>query len=341
MCNSVIKAVGQPACQAPPCGVEHRLPGRPDFNGDRPIALVKKTYNVPVIRRRKSRTFVELRGAGVVPRGVSSLHARVPRSALWPLLAVPLLMSGGCELMVAGPRASASDVWERTYALGNTPSVSIRNTNGSLTVQVHDAPRIDVRAERSVQAATEQGARELLAQTTIGEDITATSVSLSTRRPSSFGLGQQAQVRYDVRVPRGTSLALRTTNGALSIEGVQGVIELETVNGRVRGTGLGQVHRAETVNGSVELGLDRVSPRGATFETVNGSVEVTLPASTAAAVSVRTVNGSIAVTGFTRVDEGERQRRRYEGTVNGGGPALRIETVNGSVSVRGQEPGTN
>lgn len=272
---------------------------------------------------------------------MSSLRSRLPRSAAWPLLTVPLLLTGGCELMVAGPRASASDVWERTYDVGETPALAISNTNGSVTVHVHDAPRIVVHAERTVKAVTEQGARDLLAATTIGEEVTATSVSLSTRRPSNFGMGQQAEVRYDVRVPRGTSLSLRTTNGALSIDGVQGVIELETVNGRVRGTGLGQVQRAETVNGSVELALDRVPQRGATFETVNGSVDITMPSSSPARVSVRTVNGSITVAGFTQLDEGERRRRRYEGTLNGGGPALRIETVNGSVSVRGQDVGTD
>jgi hypothetical protein len=256
-------------------------------------------------------------------------------------MTLPLLLSGGCELMVAGPRAKASDVWERTYDLGETPRLSISNTNGSVTVQTHDAPRIEVRAERTVQAVTEEGARELLAATTITEDVQGLSVSLTTRRPPSFGMGQQAQVRYDVRVPRGASLALRTTNGALSIEGVQGLVELETVNGRVRGTALGQVQRAETVNGSVDLSLDQLPAKGATFETVNGSVELTVPAAIAATLSVRTVNGGINVNGFSRIEEGERSRRRYDGELNGGGPSLRVETVNGSVSVRGQGAGTD
>ena len=243
--------------------------------------------------------------------------------------------------MVAGPRARASDVWEKTYDLGDTPRLSISNTNGSVTVQTHDTARITVRAERTVQAVTDEGARELLAATTITENVQGSSVSLTTRRPSSFGMGQQAEVRYEVRVPRGASVALRTTNGALSLDGVQGVVELETVNGRVRGTGLGHVQRAETVNGSIDLSLDLVPRQGATIETVNGSVELTIPAATAATLSVRTVNGAISVNGFTQVDERERRRRRYDGDLNGGGPDLRVETVNGSVTLRGQGAGTN
>lgn len=259
------------------------------------------------------------------------------RSAL-PALGLPLLLSAGCDLMVAGhgSRAKASDVWERSYDLGETPTLSVSNTNGSVTVVAHDQPTIVVEAERTVQAVTEAGARELLAAVTINEEVSGSSVALTTRRPRAFSMGQHAQVRYDIKVPRGASLQLRTTNGALSLEGVQGVIDLETVNGRVRGTGLGKVQRAETVNGSMDLALEALPAEGATFETVNGSVELTLPAATAARVEVRTVNGSITVDGFDRADEPERRRRRYDGSVNGGGPPLRIETVNGSVSVRGR-----
>lgn len=260
------------------------------------------------------------------------------RRAALPALGLPLLLAGGCDLMVAGhgSRAKASDVWERSYDLGNTPTLSVSNTNGSVTVATHDQPRILVQAERTVQAVTEAGARELLAATTIDEEVSGASVALTTRRPRAFSMGQHAQVRYEIKVPRGASLQLRTTNGGLSLDGVQGVVELETVNGRVQGTGLGKVQRAETVNGSLDLALDALPPEGAAFETVNGSVEVTLPASTGARVEVRTVNGSITVEGFDRTDEPQRRRRRYDGSLNGGGPALQVETVNGSVSVRGR-----
>jgi DUF4097 and DUF4098 domain-containing protein YvlB len=253
-------------------------------------------------------------------------------------LGVPLLLSAGCDLMVAGHagRARASDVWERSYEAGDTPTLAVRNTNGSVTVVAHDEARIVVQAERSVQAATEAGAKELLAATTIAEDVSGSRVTLTTRRPRSFSMGQHAQVRYEIKVPRGASLQLRTTNGALSLKGVHGLVDLETVNGRVQGSDLGQVQRAETVNGSVDLALEGLPPEGATYETVNGSVELTLPATTATTVAVRTVNGSITVEGFEQVAEDERRRRRYDGKLNGGGPSLRVETVNGSVSVRGR-----
>lgn len=256
------------------------------------------------------------------------------QGALALLLTGAVGASAGCDLTVAGARVSAGDVWERTYELGETPTLTIANTNGSITVETHEAATIEVRAERTVRASTDAGAQELLEATTITEDVTGTSVSLTTRRPAAFSRGQRAEVRYSVRVPRGAAVSLRTTNGRLEVAGVQGQVDVESVNGRVQGTALGQVRRAETVNGSVELAFDGVPAGGSVVETVNGSVELRLPADTAADVNVRTVNGSIDVDGFTQVEERQRRRRSYEGRLNGGGPTLRVETVNGSVTVR-------
>jgi hypothetical protein len=265
---------------------------------------------------------------------------RVLRCTWAALLPLPLMALAGCELMVAGPRAKASEVWERSYSLGPTPTFALRNTNGAVTIQAHDQPTITVRAERTVQAATEQGAQDLLEATAIQETVSADSLSLSTRRPAAFSMGQQAQVRYEVRVPAGASLSIRTTNGALSVEGVRGAVHLETVNGRLSGVGLAEVTRAETVNGAIDVEIAGLPAEGSRFETVNGSVRITLPRDGRADLSVRTVNGGVTVQDFSDIDEQERSRRRYRGTLNGGGPPLRVETVNGSVTVRGQNPTT-
>ena len=148
-------------------------------------------------------------------------------------------------------------------------------------------------------------------------------------------MGQQLEVRYEVRVPPSIAVNLTTVNGKVELEGVTGAVALETVNGGVEARGVTALRTAETVNGSISLELAALSPQGARIETVNGSVGVKLPTTTSADVSVRTVNGGIAVDGFGKVDEAERRRRHFDGKLNGGGPTLRVETVNGGVTVRG------
>lgn len=260
---------------------------------------------------------------------------RLPtRAPLASALLLPLgLLSSGCEMMIAGPRAQASDLWEKTYEVAPTATLEIENTNGGIDVRTHAQPTITVTAHRTARAVSEQGARDILARTTLEASASAELVRLVTPRNQGFTMGQHIEVRYEVRVPTTVAVTLTNVNGKVALEGVTGAVALETVNGGIEARGLSGLRTAETVNGSISLELGSLPSQGVRVETVNGSVEVTMPAAAAADVSVRTVNGGIRVDGFGQVKDAERKRRHYEGKLNGGGPMLRVETVNGGVSV--------
>lgn len=262
---------------------------------------------------------------------------RLPRRApLAGALLLPLgLLSGGCELMIAGPRAQASDVWEKTYPVDPGAVLEIENTNGAIDVSVHAGQTFEVRARRTARAVSAQGARELLTRTKLEESATSERVHLVTPGNRGMSMGQHVEVRYEVRVPATAAVTLKTVNGKVELEGVSGAVALETVNGSIEARGLTGLGSAETVNGSVTLDLAGLPASGARIETVNGGVRVTLPRAAGADVSVRTVNGGIDVSDFEHVQQAERRRRHYEGPVNGGGPTLRVETVNGGVTVSG------
>lgn len=260
----------------------------------------------------------------------------IARAPLAGLLVLPLgLASAGCELMIAGPREQASDRWDRTYQVSSTATLSIENTNGSITVRPHANPTFEVTAHRTARAVTEQGARELLGKLTLEQSASQDEVSLAMPRTSGLSLGQHVEVRYEVRVPATATVKLTTVNGKVDVEDVTGAVELETVNGSIDARGLSGLKSAETVNGGIRLGLRDLPSQGATIETVNGGVRVDLPASVAASLTVDTVNGGIDVSGFGNVTQTEKKRRHFEGRLNAGGPRLRVETVNGGVTISG------
>jgi hypothetical protein len=260
------------------------------------------------------------------------------RARLAGALLLPLgLLSGGCEMMIAGPRAQASDRWEKTYEVAAGATLEIENTNGAIEVRTHAEPTIQVTAHRTARAVSEQGARDLLARTKLEENATADLVRLVTPRTQGPSMGQHIEVRYEVLVPTTGAVTLTTVNGKVELDGVTGAVSLETVNGGIEARGVTGLRKAETVNGSVSLSLAGLPAQGTRVETVNGGVTLRMPAGVGANVSVRTVNGGITVDGFANVREGERRRRHYEGTLNAGGPTLRVETVNGGVSISGQE----
>lgn len=260
----------------------------------------------------------------------------IARAPLACLLVLPLgLASVGCELMIAGPRARASDRWDRTYQVSPTATLQVENTNGSITVRTHHASTFQVTAHRTARAVTEQGARELLGKLSLEQEAGSDRVRLSMPRVAGVSMGQHVEVRYEILVPATAAVTLTTVNGKVDVEDVQGAVELETVNGGIEARGLSGLRKAETVNGSVRLRLHALPSQGAEIETVNGGVNVALPRDVDASVIVDTVNGGIDVDGFDNVRDTERKRRHFEGRLNAGGPRLRIETVNGGVTISG------
>ena len=140
-------------------------------------------------------------------------------------------------------------------------------------------------------------------------------------------------VHFTVRVPRGVAFAPRTVNGDVEATDLEGDVDASTVNGSIQVSTSGHA-QAQTVNGSIRARAGRADwTGGAEFKTVNGSITVTLPASTAADVRAETVNGEIE-TDFSLTVSGRFSRRRLSGTIGGGGRALELETVNGSIHLR-------
>jgi DUF4097 and DUF4098 domain-containing protein YvlB len=161
------------------------------------------------------------------------------------------------------------------------------------------------------------------------------------------------EMDLEIEVPVRTNLELRVVNGGdISVEGVEGNLEVNNVNGPVRLTGVSGSVVASSVNANVTVRLTRVTDAKAmAFSSLSGTVDVTLPATTKANLKLRSDNGDVftdfevqqteppARSGWVRSDRGDK-RVRFEGnntvygTINGGGPEIEARSFNGSVFIR-------
>ncbi len=137
-------------------------------------------------------------------------------------------------------------------------------------------------------------------------------------------------VDFDVAVPAGVHVVARTVNGDVRGDTLRGDVVARTVNGEIRVSTTGRA-LASTVNGAIfarfgnaDFGSD------AAFTTVNGSITLEAPASLAADLDFATVNGSIE-SEFPLQVSGRIRPNQLHGSVGGGGPRLRLHTVNGSI----------
>lgn len=238
---------------------------------------------------------------------------------------------GDFSLGVASGRAQ--DTWSRSYTLPAGGRFELINVNGRILAEPSSGETIEVSAERIAKASSDEAAREMLGKVEMREETGASQVRVEVRSPRTFSVGGM-EVRWTVKVPRGAILDLRNTNGKIELTGLTGEVHARTVNGGVEGRGLSvQTLEASTVNGGLDVEITQpLAGEGkVSLESVNGGVTLALPAASRASIVARVTNGGIDTGGLELQQTGEQSRRRLEGTLNGGGTAVTIQTTNGGV----------
>jgi len=233
-----------------------------------------------------------------------------------------------------------SQTIDKTFDVRPGATFALDNVNGHVNVTSWDQPRVRVHAVKTVSRADDpKGALNALQVQITPRDG---GISVHTVYPNHGSVGfldflagnwSDAKVEYDITVPRSMSLDVDTTNGAIEVNGVSGMLKVETTNGHIRLDRCAGNVNASTTNGRVTaelLSVDRT--RSNRLTTTNGKIVLTVPSSLAAEIDASTTNGSIdSEIAVTTHSVG---RHSLRGTINGGGAELRLRTTNGSIEIR-------
>jgi hypothetical protein len=239
---------------------------------------------------------------------------------------------GGLGIDLASGRAQ--DQWTRSYKMASGGRLEIINVNGRITADAADGNTIEILAERTVKAMSDDRAREMLGQIEMREEVGDERVRVEVRAPRFRG-GSNQEIKWTIKVPKGVSVDLRTVNGGVRLNGIDGQVRARSTNGGIVGAGLiASTVDAAVTNGGVEIELAKAVSEGAIdLESVNGGVSLSLPSDSKADVNARCVNGGISISDLALEATGEQTRRRFSGKLNGGGVRVSMETVNGGVKI--------
>jgi DUF4097 and DUF4098 domain-containing protein YvlB len=262
----------------------------------------------------------------------------MPTPARTALLLLPLAVaaSGACDLAMADYKQKETAEWRKTYELQPGGRVQISNVNGKIDVQPSSGNTVEIVAEKSARAASTEAAKQALERIEIQESASPAGIRVETklqRNPGGFFGRAEQMVHYVVRVPAGAEVRFSTTNGGIDLTGLKGRINAETTNGGIKAREVSGSIDASSTNGGVDVELAEVADAGVKLGCTNGGIVLRLPSDSKATISARVVNGGIDASGLQFETTGTSSRRHLEGRLNGGGPRIDIEGVNGGIRI--------
>ena len=232
-------------------------------------------------------------------------------------------------------RATAQDTWTRTYALAPGGRLELINVNGRIDAEPASGNSLELVATRTAKGSDDEAAKANLAKVEMREEVSDARVRVEVRVPRFSGMSGH-EVKWTLKVPKGVHVDLRNVNGSVHVNGLDGEVRAQTTNGGVRGRAVASILvNASTVNGGIDIELATPLPAEGRveLESVNGGAELSLPAESKATISARAVNGGVRCDlDLQKTGRGHRAVR-LEGTLNGGGARVSVQTVNGGVRI--------
>jgi hypothetical protein len=248
--------------------------------------------------------------------------------------------AAACDVQVSDKGVSvdiaegkAADEWTRAYTLAKGGRLEIINTDGPIEAFPATGAQVEVRVQREVRSRSDEAARELLKQLAIREEVSPDRVKVEApEMPQVRGFRQGYRFDYRVSVPPGLTVVLRTQNGPIRLENVDGQFTVNTTNGGINGRGVTGTLDATTVNGGITMELGPVSG-DVRLNTVNGGIRLDVRPDLNASLDASAVNGGVIVHDGVPLSGGSRDRQRVTGRINAGGPTLLVQTTNGGVRI--------
>jgi hypothetical protein len=149
---------------------------------------------------------------------------------------------------------------------------------------------------------------------------------------------------YVIRVPRQTSVVFTQTQfggGDLKVSDLQGDMEANMKDAEVNLSNMGGGVVANSISGDILVRYSGMGKSPSAISSVSGAVDVTMPANSKTTLHLRTISGEV-YTDFDinmgKGNENDDMRRvggqTVEGTVNGGGTKIALQSISGDVFVR-------
>ncbi len=153
---------------------------------------------------------------------------------------------------------------------------------------------------------------------------------------------------YTFHIPNKVKLMIHDIHAEFNttyvVDDFFGEVEMNALNSQIRMNNVTGPVVANATNGNVEIKYSKITPnKPNSILSVNGYVDITLPKETKADLQLHTVNGEAYTDWDIDIDKdatsalpviAEMSMTNIEGSINGGGIPISIQSVNGDIYLR-------
>jgi putative adhesin len=184
----------------------------------------------------------------------------------------------------------------KTIRLGANGSLDVGNIAGDITVTRGGGSDATIEIIKTARGRTVDDAREQLQLVQVEVTERNGRGEVKTRYPGgdeqrrSNHRNINVSVAYNIAVPAGTHLGIKSISGDIKVTDVKGEITAETISGNVRIAGPSRVAAAKSISGSVEI-ANAQTDGGLDAGSISG--DVTLRKVTARRIDMSSISGNL------------------------------------------------
>lgn len=270
------------------------------------------------------------------------------------------LILGLCSLLSAPALAepvTQKRNWTESFDVSDTPSLSVNNIWGNVTVTAGNGDRIEMAIESVRHAHDQFNFDRSVEQIPVkiehnGDEVSFVVGKQQNWRNAPRCHGCRVHVDLVVTVPENTILDVSTVNdGNIIVSGVRSRVAVTNVNGSVSSRGLTQCDEIETVNGDIDVQFVGGPSSDCRIQTLNGDIDLTLNDDANVNLAVDVGNGRLrsALDLTERATAPEVEHKVRDGRhiyniersaglqLGSGGHLLKLKSFNGDITVAGSQ----
>jgi len=214
--------------------------------------------------------------------------------------------------------------FENEYTANDNTILSVSTTNGAISITSWDGDTITLNATKR----SRYGKDDLdNAKIIVTEDANQISIGIQHSQPIN-----SRAVDLDIKIPNNVSVkSASSTNGAITVEDVEGYIKATTTNGRIDVKGTTGIDDLKTTNGRITAEIFDIQD-DVDIQTTNGRITLFIKPTLNASIQIATTNGEITIEGdFITITESSS--KSYKGIIGSGGNFINVVTTNGAINI--------